>query len=50
VTIFAIDMQHCYGSMVSTSSRREYVSDNDDPTRPKSGYTTPAEGGMINVE
>ncbi|KAG5606836.1 hypothetical protein H5410_028328 [Solanum commersonii] len=26
------------------------VSDNDDPTRPKSGYTTPAEGGMINVE
>ncbi|KAH0702949.1 hypothetical protein KY285_017227 [Solanum tuberosum] len=27
-----------------------YVSDNDDPTRPKSGYTTPAEGGIINVE
>ncbi|KAG5592834.1 hypothetical protein H5410_043348 [Solanum commersonii] len=27
-----------------------YVRDNDDPTRPKSGYTTPAEGGMINVE
>uniref|UniRef100_M0ZJH2 Ulp1 protease family, C-terminal catalytic domain containing protein n=1 Tax=Solanum tuberosum TaxID=4113 RepID=M0ZJH2_SOLTU len=27
-----------------------YVSDNDDPTRPKSGYTTPTEGVMINVE
>ncbi|KAK6780517.1 hypothetical protein RDI58_022701 [Solanum bulbocastanum] len=27
-----------------------YVSDNDDPTRPNSGYTTPAEDGLINVE
>ncbi|KAG5606796.1 hypothetical protein H5410_028288 [Solanum commersonii] len=27
-----------------------YVSDNDDPTRPKSDYTSPAEDGLINVE
>ncbi|KAG5627783.1 hypothetical protein H5410_013001 [Solanum commersonii] len=27
-----------------------YVSDNDDPTRPKSFYTIPAEGGLINIE
>ncbi|KAG5617335.1 hypothetical protein H5410_017159 [Solanum commersonii] len=27
-----------------------YVSDNDDSTRQKSGYTIPAEGGIINVE
>ncbi|TMW81693.1 hypothetical protein EJD97_008338 [Solanum chilense] len=27
-----------------------YVSDTEDPTRSKSGYTTPAEGGLINVE
>ncbi|TMW89553.1 hypothetical protein EJD97_017028 [Solanum chilense] len=27
-----------------------YVSDTGDPTRPKSGYTTPAEGRLINVE
>ncbi|KAK4731926.1 hypothetical protein R3W88_024914 [Solanum pinnatisectum] len=27
-----------------------YVRDNDDPTRPKSGYTTPTEDGLINVE
>ncbi|KAG5588305.1 hypothetical protein H5410_048739 [Solanum commersonii] len=30
--------------------KARYVSDNDDSTRPKSGYTTPTEGGMINVE
>ncbi|KAH0639543.1 hypothetical protein KY285_036129 [Solanum tuberosum] len=27
-----------------------YVSDNDDPTRPKSFYTIPAECGLINIE
>ncbi|KAK4731394.1 hypothetical protein R3W88_024382 [Solanum pinnatisectum] len=27
-----------------------YVSDNDDPTRPKSDYTSPAEDELINVE
>lgn len=27
-----------------------YVSDNDDPTSPQSGYTKPTEGGLINAE
>ncbi|KAG5612613.1 hypothetical protein H5410_023894 [Solanum commersonii] len=33
VTIFAQDMQHCYGNMVPTRPRRDNVSENDDPTR-----------------
>ncbi|KAG5577387.1 hypothetical protein H5410_057521 [Solanum commersonii] len=27
-----------------------YVTDNDDPTRPKNDYTSPAKDGLINVE
>ncbi|KAG5620731.1 hypothetical protein H5410_005949 [Solanum commersonii] len=48
VTIFAQDMQHCYESMVSTKT--EYVSENDDPTRPKSDYTPPTKDDLVNVE
>ena len=27
-----------------------YVSDTDNPTRPNSGYTTQAEGGLVDLE
>ncbi|KAH0700046.1 hypothetical protein KY284_014261 [Solanum tuberosum] len=32
------------------TAKKEYVSENDDPTRPKSDYTPPTEDDLVNVE
>ncbi|KAH0699688.1 hypothetical protein KY284_013903 [Solanum tuberosum] len=32
------------------TAKTEYVSENDDPTRPKSDYTPPIEDDLVNVE
>ena len=44
--IYAIDMQHCY----IDKFKGRYVSENDDPLKPKGQFTKPTEQDFVNID
>ena len=47
---YAIDMPHVLWRYGSDKVNGGYISDNDDPPKPKSQFTTPTEDDIVNID